>query len=200
MDYAKNISYHPLQKTILTISLLIQTLNQYLGPSELEILMAHVTIVSFSQGEVILQQGQHSTGIYIIIEGVVNLTQLITTAKNCVLIKEGVNNSDCYIVIRGGVQSSIIHHKKVAKFSVLGPITVFCSTSNIDRAASSSVNFSTCEPSILLRFSETALATLQHEHMKLWAKLFDLICKSLIAMERSFQKLNIRLNIELYNR
>src|SRR5579885_1401119 len=321
------------------------TLSQYLGPSELEILLSHVLIVSFSQGDVILQQGQHSTGIYVIIEGgaivsaktlefdtsdiatlsrgdfigeislllgepstasviannatrclyisnvylqflsaffpdikyktllaianeifkrinrthekIVDIlekcemitqpilgrvftsfkkpvittfeeenidkeilkslypfllfdkneydellkhAQLLKADKHCALVREGEKNPVCYIVIHGGVQSSSIHNNKVAKLSVIGPNTLFCSTANIDQTLQSKINFSTCENVILMKLADAELNVLQKDHMKIWARLFDLCCKSLIALERSVQKLNIRLNIELYNR
>jgi CRP/FNR family transcriptional regulator, cyclic AMP receptor protein len=320
-------------------------LNQFLGPDELDKLLAYVPIVPFSHGDVILQQRQYSSGIYIIIEGIVSVTaktlefekaniatlskgdfigeismllgepatasivangdvrclfisnvyleflssfypdtkykillaiahqicnrlinihgqinafleklnmttqgilgkvftslnklaslsyeeanfnkeilrsahlftlfdndeyeqllkhaELLRADKNCVLIKEKDKKSDCYIIIRGGVQSSLIHANKVAKLSVLGPATLFCSISSVDKASPSTINFSTCENTILLKLTEAKLAELQQNHKILWAKIFNLICKSLIALERSMQKLNIRLNIELYNR
>src|SRR6185312_2962266 len=121
-------------------------------------------------------------------------------AKNCVLIKENQEVPMCYVVIYGGVQSSMVHNNRIAKLSVIGPNTLFCNTRCVNKDISPKISFTTCEHSLLLKLTEADLNLLQKEQAKIWARLFDMICKSLVSLERSVQKLNIRLNIELYNR
>ncbi len=133
-------------------------------------------------------------------EELLNQAMLIKAAKYCALINEGDKNPDCYIVLRGAVQSSIVHNHKVAKLSVIGPNILFCSISTVEAASISNVNFTTCEQTILLKITEATFNLVQKNNKQLWIKIFHLICKSLVALERSVQKLDIRLNVELYNR
>jgi CRP-like cAMP-binding protein len=127
-------------------------------------------------------------------------SELIKAPKHCTLIDENDKNANCYIVLRGAVQSNIIHNKIVAKLSVIGPNILFCGITTIDPASPSTINFTTCETAILLKITQDELISIQHQNAPLWNKLFSLICKSIVALEKSVQKLNIRLDIELYNR
>ncbi len=126
--------------------------------------------------------------------------KLIKAAKHCSLIKEEESHSGCFIVLRGAVQSSIVYNNIVAKLSVIGPVLLFSSVSAVDPTSPSTVSYTTCEQAILLSFSQSELESIQRNNKLLWDKLFGLICKSLVALEKSVQKLDIRLNIELYNR
>ena len=69
-------------------SLQNSALGKYLNDQELKMLLTYSNIVSFSAGETILQQGKKSTGIYIVIEGVV-----IATAK---ILGEGTTNLETF--------------------------------------------------------------------------------------------------------
>lgn len=120
--------------------------------------------------------------------------------KNCTIIHAMEKNSACYIVVYGAVQSSIVKDNKVAKLSVIGPSTLFASITRMDVDSSYTITFTTCEQTILLSLSEADLTYFQTNHPTIWYKLFDLICKSLVALEKSVVKLDIRLNIESYNR
>jgi CRP/FNR family cyclic AMP-dependent transcriptional regulator len=126
--------------------------------------------------------------------------ELLEASKNCKLIYEGEKRASCYIVIRGAVQSSIVHDNKMAKLSVIGPETLFASAACVDTNSAFTVTFSTREQTILLRLSDTALQHLQKNKLKIWYKLYGLICTSLVALEKSIDKLDIRLHIEAYNR
>lgn len=127
-------------------------------------------------------------------------SKLIQAAKHCILIDEKDKDASCYIVIRGAVQSSIISNNVVAKLSVLGPTILFCGVSTIDAGSPSIINFTTCEQAILFKITPSDLDWIKHNNKQLWNKFFNLICKSLVALEKSVLKLNIRLKIELYNR
>ncbi|WED42034.1 cyclic nucleotide-binding domain-containing protein [Legionella cardiaca] len=126
--------------------------------------------------------------------------ELIEASKNCKLIYEGEKRSSCYIVICGAVQSSIVHDNKLAKLSVIGPGTFFAGVACVDNDSSYTITFSTCEQAILLKISDTALTYFQENKPQLWYKLYSLICASLVALEKSIDKLDIRLQIEAYNR
>lgn len=126
---------------------------------------------------------------------------LLKAPKNCTLIHKIEKNDSCYIVIHGAVQSSIMYENKVAKLSVIGPSTLFTSVNYIDKNFSSfTITFTTCEQAVLFKLPESNLLIIQKNNPILWYKLFDLICRSLVALEKSVDKLDIRLNIESYNR
>ena len=125
--------------------------------------------------------------------------ELIKASDECVLIQEDHIDLNIYIILYGAVQSSIIHENKVAKLSVLGPLDMFCSLSVFDKTSASIINYATCERSILLKISHQNIQYLQKK-LPIWYKLFNLICESFVTLERSVEKLDVRLNIELYNR
>ncbi|MCC5015881.1 MULTISPECIES: cyclic nucleotide-binding domain-containing protein [unclassified Legionella] len=127
-------------------------------------------------------------------------TVLLEAAKNCKLIHVGEKNASCYIVIQGAVQSSIMQDNKLAKLSVIGPGALFASIACIDNDSSFTITFVTCEQAILLKISESELDAIRNNNPRLWYKLFDLICISLVALEKSINKLDVRLHIETYNR
>lgn len=127
-------------------------------------------------------------------------TVLLKAPKNCTLIRKGEKNASCYIVLHGAVQSSIIYENKAAKLSVIGPSTLFAGIACVDCDSKFTITFATCELAVLFKISESDLEFFQIHKPILWYKIFDLICKSLIALEKSVDKLDIRLNIETYNR
>ncbi|MEO8400286.1 MAG: cyclic nucleotide-binding domain-containing protein [Gammaproteobacteria bacterium] len=126
--------------------------------------------------------------------------ELIAAPNNCVLIQEDDEESACYIVLQGAVQLSIVQDNKFAKLFVLDPISLFFSLSLIDSNSPSVINYTSCERVILLKISAHALEHLQKNNLKLWYKMFNFICKSLVVLEKSADKLDIRLHSELYNR
>jgi CRP-like cAMP-binding protein len=127
-------------------------------------------------------------------------TILLKASKNCTLIHKSDKNPLCYIVVQGAVQSTIMHDNKVAKLSVIGPATLFANIACVDKNSPFTITFTTCEQAVLLKLTESDLIFFQKERPSLWYKIFDLICLSIIALEKSVDKLDIRLNIETYNR
>jgi CRP/FNR family cyclic AMP-dependent transcriptional regulator len=119
--------------------------------------------------------------------------------RHCTLIKEGETDLACYLILRGAVQSRIKQSHKIAKLSVLPPQSIFCCVSYIDDNASF-IDFTTCERTIFLKISEEKLAELKKNNMAVWYYLYDAICKSFARLEQAANKLDIRLNSELYNR
>lgn len=126
-------------------------------------------------------------------------TVLLKAAKNCVLIKENENETACYVILRGAVQLTMSHKGKVVKWAVLGPMEIFGSASLI-KETPSLITYTTCERALLLKISSENLNALKKNHINIWYKLFDSICKSFVLLEQSGEKLLIRLNSELYNR
>lgn len=124
----------------------------------------------------------------------------IDAAKNCKIVHADEKNSSCYIVIRGAVQSSIMKDNKLAKLSVIGPNTLFSSISCVNKDYSFTVSFITCEHSILLKIPEEKLKYIEQNNRNLWYKLYSLICHSMVALQKSVDKLDLRLKIENYNR
>ncbi len=124
---------------------------------------------------------------------------LITAAKQCTLVQEKEKTLSCYIIIRGAVQSSIIQDNKLAKLSVLCPMNLFCSIPSIDDTSFSIINYSTCERALLFKVNDSNLVMIRNNNKELWFKISELICKSYASLQRSAEKLDIRLNSELYN-
>lgn len=130
----------------------------------------------------------------------INRMELLEASKHCKLIHEGEKTASCYIVVRGAVQSSIMQDNRLAKLSVIGPGLLFASVACIDSNSSYTISFSSCEQAILLKMPHAILKFFQNEKPSLWYKLYHLICISLVALEKSMDKLDIRLHIETYNR
>lgn len=124
---------------------------------------------------------------------------LISAAKKCSLIREGEQEAPYYLIIRGAVQSSILLGDNKAKLYVLGPSSLLGSMFYID-GNPTILSYTTCEPVILLKFSHDDLANIHKINIKLWFKLYNIICRSFVKLERYADKLYIRLNNELYNR
>lgn len=126
--------------------------------------------------------------------------ELIMASAGCHLIHEGEQNTPNYFILSGAVQANITKDNKVAKVGVLGPLTFFCSLTTLDNNASAIINYTTCERVLLLKISHEKYELLKNENLRLWYKVFDGVCKSYVVLERSIEKLAIRLDIELYNR
>ena len=129
-----------------------------------------------------------------------NHATLLKAPNNCMLLKEDDFDESCFILLRGAVQTTIIAHNKSVKLSVMGPLTFFSTNTLIDSSMPSFFNYSTRERALLLKISSEKLARLQKDHVELWYRIFELLCKSLVRLERAAEKLDIRLKSELYNR
>ncbi len=127
-------------------------------------------------------------------------SHLLKAPRGCPLIHEKDASPSCFIVVQGAIQSSISAHKKIAKLSVIGPMTLFASMACVDKNSLFTISFSTREPAIFLKFTESDLVFFQTKHPLIWYKLFSLISRSFVALLKSVNKLDIRLNIEKYNR
>jgi CRP-like cAMP-binding protein len=125
--------------------------------------------------------------------------ELFEAGRHCTLIKEGDKDFACYVILRGAVQSRIKESHKIAKLSVLPPISVFCSMTIIDNSASI-IDYTTCERLLFFKISEANLAKIKESHIDVWYYLYDAICKSFAKLEQAANKLDIRLNSEIYNR
>lgn len=125
---------------------------------------------------------------------------LLQGGKHCLLIQKRETKKLCYIVAKGAVQSSIVHDNKIAKLSVIGPATLFASMACVTDEPAFSITFSSCEPVIVFKLTEVDFEHFQKNYPIIWFKLFDLISLSIIALEKSVDKLDIRLKIETYNR
>lgn len=126
--------------------------------------------------------------------------EYLRVPKHCILIHEAEKKSQCYIILQGAVLSSIVKKNKIAKLSVIGPTTLFASTSCIDSNDEFTITFTTCEKTLLLKINEENIAYFKNYQPKLWYRIFDYICHSVIALEKSVDKLDIRLQVEIYNR
>lgn len=124
--------------------------------------------------------------------------QFLDAPKNCKIISENETSYSCYIVIRGAVQSSIMKDNKLAKLSVIGPYTLLANVPLENHPFT--VTFITCESAILLKMNEINLKFIEKNQTQLWYKLYNLICKSVVALQKSIDKLDSRLQVENYNR
>lgn len=134
------------------------------------------------------------------LEEILSRAVFLEAPKHAILIDEREKKSSCFIVLQGAVQSSIIKNYKLAKLSVIGPGTLFAGVACLNKNLNFTVSFSACEQAILLKLNEPDLEYFQNKRPMLWYKLFNLICISLVALEKSIDKLDIRLHIETYNR
>ncbi|MCL9683633.1 Crp/Fnr family transcriptional regulator [Legionella maioricensis] len=125
---------------------------------------------------------------------------ILDAPKNCKLINEGDKTPSCYLVIYGAIQSCILQDNKRAKLSIIGPGILLASMGCIESNLSFNVSYITCEQTILCKLSESSLSLIKETQPQLWYKLFNLFCGSLAALKKSVDKLDIRLNIENYNR
>jgi len=175
-------------------SLFSEILHSFTKPSEIKLAEAHVDINKLHRSVFFHTFSEHE------LETLMQRSIVLNAAKNCDLLTKNDKKPTCYIVIHGAVQTSIIHDNKVAKLSVIGPDILFANIACMEQNPSFNINFTTCEQAIVLKLVDTELLNLQHNFSELWFKVFDLICRSLIALEKSVDKLDIRLNIEMYNR
>ncbi len=125
---------------------------------------------------------------------------ILLATNQCTLIEEAQKDCSSYFVVKGAVQSSIVEKKRVAKISILGPGSLFFPIPLINDQFPSRIHYTTCERSILLKVDQKFFNELQHNNIKLWYKLFDLLCESLIVLVRFTEKLDIRVTSEIYNR
>lgn len=182
------------QTNMVSLSFFGKVVHTFNQPRLISIEEAHLTKEQLAEKPLFKSFSQHE------LDDLFTHMELIEASKNCKLIHEGEKHASCYIVIHGAVQSSIVEDNKLAKLSVIGPGTLFAGVACVDSDSSYTITFSTCEQAILLKISDIALAYLKKEKPKLWYKLFNLICGSLVALEKSIDKLDIRLHIEAYNR
>jgi hypothetical protein len=70
----------------------------------------------------------------------------------------------------------------------------------IGKSNSTQINFTSCEKMIAMHISNENISRIKKENIELWYKLFNQICHSLAALEKSVYKLDVRLNSEIYNR
>jgi CRP-like cAMP-binding protein len=124
-------------------------------------------------------------------------SELILVPKNFTLRKAGEINLSCHIILRGAVQSSIEQNNKIAKLSIFEPVELFSSISMIDNSPAL-LNYTTREKTILLQIDPSHLTNIQTTNRELWLKIYELICKSFVRLERMANKLDIRLNSESY--
>ena len=125
---------------------------------------------------------------------------ILNAPKNCTLIRRDEKNISCFITLHGAVQTSIVQANKAAKLSVIGPGILFAGVACIAEEMNFTVTFTTCEQAILLKISDENLSKIKADNPTLWYKIYELICKSLAALAKSVDKLDVRLNIEVYNR
>jgi len=162
--------------------------------------LTHPSPITLQETEMDLQEWQAVFSASAI-DDLFSQGDLIKTVNQCTLIQEGEENASCYFVLKGAVQSSLIKKNKVAKISILGPLSFFCPLSFIDENSSQSlVNYTTCERAILLKFDKTLLDELQLKNSKLWYKIFDVIVESFFFLSQFLEKLDMRINSENYNR
>jgi CRP/FNR family cyclic AMP-dependent transcriptional regulator len=127
-----------------------------------------------------------------------NYSEIINTQNHCTLIKEGDESPPYFLILRGAVQLNIIANNKVAKLAVLAPNTIFGSVSCIINQPSV-INYMTCERANLLKISSKNMNEIKEKNILLWYKIFDTVCKSIVELEKSANKLQVRLKSETYN-
>lgn len=125
-------------------------------------------------------------------------TEIIYAPPNCDLLQKSKNTA-CFLVLRGGVQITISESNKVVKLAVLGPMTLF-SGMTCSGGEKSILNYITRDRCVLIKVSQESLDFLQKNNPPLWFKIFDEIGKSFVLLVQAAEKLEIRLNSELYNR
>lgn len=125
--------------------------------------------------------------------------EIIYAPNQCTFITEGDKESGCYIILRGAVQTSIVEDNKFAKLCVLGPMSLFCSITYLLPDTPATFNYASCEHAILLKFTYETMQEIRKEYPELWYKLFSYIAQTFVIFFKSAQRLEIRLNSEIYN-
>lgn len=175
-------------------SIISEIMQSFTNPAEINLEQAKININK-------IQKSQYFNTFTI--EEINELFQhgvLLKAAKNCLLIHRNEKRPVCFLVLHGAVQSSILHENRIAKLSVIGPNILFSNIAFIDRNSEFTITFTTCEAAILLKLDESCIDSFKKNNPDLWSKIFYLIFRSLIALEKSVDKLDIRLHIETYNR
>lgn len=134
------------------------------------------------------------------IDNILTNSTLLEVERDYQLIKENDREGLCCILLHGAVQTSIIKNGKTVKLSVISPFNIFGNISLIDDSSTALVNYNVCEHAIICLISEANVVLLQKKYLATWQKLFELLCKSFVVLERAADKLHIRLNSELYNK
>ncbi len=125
---------------------------------------------------------------------------LIKTTSQSTLIQEGEGEVCCYLVLKGAVQSSLVKQNKLAKISILGPLSLFCPLTLINPEAPSLIQYASYERAVLLKLDQACFDEMQKKNLKLWYRVFDALVESWVLLGCSLEKLDIRINSEIYNR
>jgi CRP/FNR family cyclic AMP-dependent transcriptional regulator len=170
-----------------------EVIHSLTRPKETTLAQVHMKPEKLMQMDLLMHMNQDQ------INTLLQHSVVMDAPRNATIIREGEKSPECYLILRGAIQSSIRQLNKVAKLSVQAPGKLFCCMSFID-GTPSIFDFTTCEHTILLKFSAQNLAELKANDIVVWYMLYEEICKSFAALEQAASKLDIRLKSELYNR
>lgn len=128
-------------------------------------------------------------------------SELMERAKHIVLNKHtdlinlNASQSSLYFIINGSVQLNIISQGKNSRFAVLGPNTLICPISSIDKH-DEMFHYMTNDRVSLLEFPSFYLKQIAKEQPILWYKFFDLICRYIVSLQRNLNNQIVRLTQE----
>ena len=181
------------QMTSISTSIFNEVMHSLTRPREISLTTAGVSLEQLKKLE--FYRELNDADLAVLLQHAV----LCEASRHCTLIKDGEKDSSCYLILRGAVQSRVKESHKLAKLSVLSPYAIFCSTSFIDGAAGI-LDFTTCERTLFFKISAANLTALQNSNSLLWHYLYEAICKSFASLGQAANRLEVRLNSELYNR
>ncbi|MCL9685636.1 cyclic nucleotide-binding domain-containing protein [Legionella maioricensis] len=121
--------------------------------------------------------------------------QRIVMNKHTDLICVNNINSSLYFIISGSLQLNINSKGKKSRFAVLGPNTLICPISSIEKQ-SEMFHYITNDLVVMLEIPSHYLEQIAKENPHLWYKFFDLICRYTVLLQRNLNSLIVRLTHE----
>lgn len=122
-------------------------------------------------------------------------TKQIVMNKHTDLIRLNDTNSSLYFIISGSVQLNINSKGKKSRFAVLGPNTLICPISSIDKQTEM-FHYLTNDLVVLLEIPSNYLKQIAKENLHFWYKFFDLICRYIVSLQLNLNNQIVRLTHE----
>jgi CRP-like cAMP-binding protein len=121
--------------------------------------------------------------------------QRIVLDKYADLIQVNDTNSSLYFIINGSIQLNINSKGKKSRFAVLGPNTLICPISSLDKQKEM-FHYITNDLAVLLEIPSYYLEKITKENLRYWYKFFDLICRYTVSLQRNLNTQIVRLTHE----
>lgn len=125
----------------------------------------------------------------------IKLAQVIEVSHHYRLINKHDKVESYFFILKGSVTVGIPTTKEGVKFAVLGPNTLFCTTSIFD-GKTSLFSYETHGSALLLEISGEALHMMKKQQPTFWYKLHDAGCRYIISLQRRLNTQIVRSSSE----